>query len=75
MSVTNITAQVQFAKTVIGKAKISNVTVIIPLDKQQVGPNTTLYAHTVGQHPKDLAESQVHYCLIYNPLVMVMQSE
>ncbi|XP_071780498.1 transmembrane protein 106Ba [Centroberyx gerrardi] len=36
ISVTNITAQVQFSKTVIGKAKNNNVTVIIPLDKRQV---------------------------------------
>lgn len=36
VSLTNITAQVQFSKTVIGKAKISNVTTIIPLDKQQI---------------------------------------
>lgn len=37
VSLTNITAQVQFSKTVIGKARISNVTTIIPLDMQQVG--------------------------------------
>uniref|UniRef100_A0A8C8LPN9 Transmembrane protein 106B n=1 Tax=Oncorhynchus tshawytscha TaxID=74940 RepID=A0A8C8LPN9_ONCTS len=35
VSLTNITAQVQFSKTVIGKARISNVMTIIPLDKQQ----------------------------------------
>lgn len=37
ISVTNITAQVQFSKTVIGKAKLNNSTVIIPLDERQVG--------------------------------------
>ncbi|XP_062321315.1 transmembrane protein 106Ba [Osmerus eperlanus] len=36
VSLTNITAQVQFSKTVIGKAKISNVTTIIPLDQKQI---------------------------------------
>ncbi|CAB1436437.1 unnamed protein product [Pleuronectes platessa] len=36
ISVTNITAQVQFSKTVIGKAKFSNSTLIIPLDEQQI---------------------------------------
>uniref|UniRef100_A0A3P8YDB4 Transmembrane protein 106B n=1 Tax=Esox lucius TaxID=8010 RepID=A0A3P8YDB4_ESOLU len=35
VSLTNITAQVQFSKTVIGKARTSNVTNIMPLDKQQ----------------------------------------
>ncbi|XP_055019732.1 transmembrane protein 106B-like [Boleophthalmus pectinirostris] len=33
---TNITAEVQFYKTVIGKAKINNSTLIIPLDERQV---------------------------------------
>lgn len=37
ISVTNVTAQVQFSKTVIGKAKMSNNSVIVPLDEQQVG--------------------------------------
>lgn len=36
ISVTNITAQVQFSKTVIGKAKMNNNSVIVPLDEQQV---------------------------------------
>ncbi|XP_047453876.1 LOW QUALITY PROTEIN: transmembrane protein 106Ba [Mugil cephalus] len=36
ISVTNITAQVQFSKTVIGKAKFNNCTVIIPLDERQI---------------------------------------
>uniref|UniRef100_A0A3P8NW07 Transmembrane protein 106B n=1 Tax=Astatotilapia calliptera TaxID=8154 RepID=A0A3P8NW07_ASTCA len=36
ITVTNITAQVQFSKTVIGKARLSNSTVIIPLDEQQI---------------------------------------
>ncbi|KAG7253398.1 hypothetical protein CRUP_006450, partial [Coryphaenoides rupestris] len=35
ISLTNITAQVQFSKTVIGKAKINNSTMITPLGKQQ----------------------------------------
>lgn len=39
MSVTNITAQVQFSKTVIGKAKFNNSSMIIPLDERQVGWN------------------------------------
>ncbi|XP_077064123.1 transmembrane protein 106Ba [Siphateles boraxobius] len=34
--VANITSQVQFYKTVIGKSVVSNVTTIIPLDMQQV---------------------------------------
>lgn len=34
--VANITAQVQFAKTVIGKSRISNITAISPLDMKQV---------------------------------------
>lgn len=37
VSVTNITGQVQFSKTVIGKAKFNNSSVIIPLDERQVG--------------------------------------
>lgn len=37
ISVTSITAQVQFSKTVIGKAKFNNVTGIVPLGEQQVG--------------------------------------
>ncbi|KAJ8267374.1 hypothetical protein COCON_G00125460 [Conger conger] len=36
VEVANITAQVQFAKTVIGKSRISNVTSIRPLDMQQI---------------------------------------
>uniref|UniRef100_A0A671TXQ3 Transmembrane protein 106B n=2 Tax=Sparus aurata TaxID=8175 RepID=A0A671TXQ3_SPAAU len=36
VSVTNITAQVQFSKTVIGKAKFNNSSVIIPLDERQI---------------------------------------
>ncbi|XP_061677080.1 transmembrane protein 106Ba [Syngnathoides biaculeatus] len=37
ISVTNITAQVEFAKTVIGKAKFNtNNTVIVPLDQRQI---------------------------------------
>ncbi|XP_043974200.1 transmembrane protein 106B-like isoform X2 [Gambusia affinis] len=36
ISVTNITAQVQFSKTVIGKTKLNNTTVIMPLDEQQL---------------------------------------
>ncbi|KAG7247134.1 hypothetical protein CRUP_023184, partial [Coryphaenoides rupestris] len=36
ITVANITAQVQFAKTVIGKSRISNITAISPLDMQQI---------------------------------------
>ncbi|XP_061812239.1 transmembrane protein 106Ba isoform X1 [Nerophis lumbriciformis] len=36
ISITNITAQVEFSKTVIGKAKFNNSTVIVPLDQRQV---------------------------------------
>ncbi|KAL7832087.1 hypothetical protein AOLI_G00296350 [Acnodon oligacanthus] len=36
VEVTNITAQVQFYKTVIGKSLMSNVTTVVPLDMQQV---------------------------------------
>lgn len=36
MDVANITAQVQFSKTVIGKTRISNITTIGPLDMKQV---------------------------------------
>ncbi|XP_052471740.1 transmembrane protein 106B [Carassius gibelio] len=36
ISVANITAQVQFYKTVIGKSVVSNVTTITPLDMRQV---------------------------------------
>lgn len=37
VEVANITAQVQFAKTVIGKSRLSNTTTISPLDMKQVG--------------------------------------
>ncbi|XP_071396404.1 transmembrane protein 106B [Centroberyx affinis] len=36
VEVANITAQVQFAKTVIGKSRISNITAISPLDMKQI---------------------------------------
>lgn len=36
VEVANIAAQVQFSKTVIGKARISNVTAISPLDMKQI---------------------------------------
>ncbi|KAG7457517.1 hypothetical protein MATL_G00228020 [Megalops atlanticus] len=36
VEVANITAQVQFSKTVIGKSRVSNVTTIRPLDMQQI---------------------------------------
>ena len=36
VEVANITAQVQFAKTVIGKTRIKNIIAISPLDKKQV---------------------------------------
>lgn len=37
VEVENITAQVQFSKTVIGKARLNNLTNIGPLDMKQVG--------------------------------------
>ncbi|XP_051921856.1 transmembrane protein 106Ba [Hippocampus zosterae] len=40
ITVTNITAQVEFAKTVIGKAKFNNSTVIVPLDQRQIDYTT-----------------------------------
>ena len=46
VSVTNITAQVQFSKTVIGKAKFNNSSVIIPLDERQVGLTGFYCSHT-----------------------------
>ncbi|KAJ8367366.1 hypothetical protein AAFF_G00320650 [Aldrovandia affinis] len=36
VEVANVTAQVQFSKTVIGKSRVSNVTSIRPLDMQQI---------------------------------------
>lgn len=36
VEVANITAQVQFAKTVIGKSRVSNITAISPLDMKQI---------------------------------------
>lgn len=36
VDVANITAQVQFSKTVIGKTRVSNITTIGPLDMQQI---------------------------------------
>lgn len=36
VEVANVTAQVQFAKTVIGKSRLSNITAISPLDMKQV---------------------------------------
>jgi len=36
VEVANITAQVQFSKTVIGKARLNNITNISPLDMKQV---------------------------------------
>lgn len=36
VEVANITAQVQFSKTVIGKARLNNITNIGPLDMKQV---------------------------------------
>ena len=36
VEVENITAQVQFSKTVIGKARLNNITSIGPLDMKQV---------------------------------------
>lgn len=40
VEVANVTAQVQFAKTVIGKSRLSNTTAISPLDMKQVGCST-----------------------------------
>lgn len=42
ISVTNITARVQFANTVIGKTKFNNSTLILPLDERQVGISSIL---------------------------------
>lgn len=36
VEVANITAQVQFAQTVIGKSRVSNITAITPLDMKQI---------------------------------------
>uniref|UniRef100_A0A3Q3VW88 Transmembrane protein 106B n=1 Tax=Mola mola TaxID=94237 RepID=A0A3Q3VW88_MOLML len=44
ISVTNITAQVQFSKTVIGKAKFNNSSVIIPLDENKIIRNFFSYS-------------------------------
>lgn len=40
VEVANITAQVQFAQTVIGKSRISNITGITPLDMKQVADHS-----------------------------------
>ncbi|NXY44634.1 T106B protein, partial [Ceuthmochares aereus] len=39
VEVANITAQVQFSKTVIGKARLNNITTISPLDMKQLDAN------------------------------------
>ena len=52
ISVTNITAQVQFSKTVIGKAKFNNSSVIIPLDERQVRSHTFYCTHREKLHSK-----------------------
>ncbi|XP_048848813.1 transmembrane protein 106B [Brienomyrus brachyistius] len=36
VEVANLTAQVQFSRTVIGKSRLSNITYVGPLDKQQI---------------------------------------
>ncbi|XP_028297970.1 transmembrane protein 106Ba [Gouania willdenowi] len=36
VSVTNVTGQVQFSKTMIGKSKLTNSTIILPLDQRQI---------------------------------------
>lgn len=36
VEVSNVTAQVQFSKTVIGKSRINNITAISPLGMEQV---------------------------------------
>ena len=48
MEVANITAQVQFAKTVIGKSRINNITAISPLDMKQVTGSTPSLAAAFG---------------------------
>ncbi|KAG7274576.1 hypothetical protein CRUP_022089 [Coryphaenoides rupestris] len=71
VEVANITAQVQFAKTVIGKSRISNITAISPLDMQQID-------YTV---PTVLAEEMSYmydYCTlqtikVHNIVVMMQQ--
>lgn len=55
VEVANITAQVQFAKTVIGKSRLSNTTAISPLDMKQVGG---------GGGGGGSASSRVHSCVL-----------
>lgn len=46
VEVANITAQVQFSKTVIGKARLNNITNIGPLDMKQVNKDRLLKLNT-----------------------------
>ncbi|KAK3531242.1 hypothetical protein QTP70_015215, partial [Hemibagrus guttatus] len=49
VQVANITAQVQFYKTVIGKSHVSNLTSVMPLDMQQVDfPVSTVIANEMS---------------------------
>ncbi|XP_061530788.1 transmembrane protein 106Ba [Phycodurus eques] len=70
ISVTNITAQVEFAKTVIGKAKFnSNSTVIVPLDQRQID-------YTVPTVIADELNDMFDYCTlqsirVHNMVVMM----
>nr|AAQ91057.1 LRRGT00101 [Rattus norvegicus] len=50
VEVENITAQVQFSKTVIGKARLSNITNIGPLDMKQ-RPSCILHVSESCNHP------------------------
>ncbi|NWH82090.1 T106B protein, partial [Piaya cayana] len=47
VEVANITAQVQFSKTVIGKARLNNITTIGPLDMKQVNTIFSLDANPI----------------------------
>lgn len=46
VEVENITAQVQFSKTVIGKARLNNITNIGPLDMKQVSFSHEIFWRT-----------------------------
>ncbi|KAK0136094.1 Transmembrane protein 106B [Merluccius polli] len=69
ISLTNITAQVQFSKTVIGKAKINNNTMIAPLGKQQ-------FDYTIPTTISDEMSYMFDYCTlqsikVHNIVVMM----
>lgn len=63
VDVANITAQVQFSKTVIGKTRISNITTIGPLDMKQVVfyPNLALFCCCLYGIYFDLFVLQIDY--------------